>query len=39
MEEWQGVGATHLTVNTMGCGFTSPAQHTDALKQFAELMF
>lgn len=35
---WQAAGATHLTVNTMGCGFTTPAQHLDALRRFAELM-
>jgi probable F420-dependent oxidoreductase len=39
IEEWRAVGATHLTVNTMGCGFTTPGQHIDALKQFAKLMF
>jgi probable F420-dependent oxidoreductase len=38
-EEWQAVGATHLTVNTMGCGFATPGQHIDALRRFAEMMF
>jgi probable F420-dependent oxidoreductase len=38
-EEWQAVGATHLTVNTMGCGFATPGQHIDALRRFAEAMF
>jgi probable F420-dependent oxidoreductase len=38
-EEWQAAGATHLTVNTMGCGFTAPGQHIDALRRFAEAMF
>jgi probable F420-dependent oxidoreductase len=32
----QELGASHLTVNTMGCGFTAPSAHLDALKQFAE---
>jgi probable F420-dependent oxidoreductase len=36
---WQAVGATHITVNTMGSGFTSPAQHLEALRRFAEVMF
>jgi probable F420-dependent oxidoreductase len=38
MDEWQHVGATHFTVNTMGCGFTSAQQHLDALAHFAETM-
>ncbi len=39
LTEWQAAGATHLTVNTMGCGFTRPTQHIDALRHFAESMF
>ncbi|MCC9078129.1 LLM class F420-dependent oxidoreductase [Litorilinea aerophila] len=35
MEEWQAVGATHMTVNTMGCGFATPAEHMAALERFA----
>ncbi len=31
------LGATHLTVNTMGCGFETPTAHLKALKQFAHL--
>jgi probable F420-dependent oxidoreductase len=31
------LGATHLTVNTMSCGFVSPADHIKALEQFARL--
>jgi len=38
MEGWQAVGATHLTVNTMGCGFQTPDQHVVALRRFMELM-
>ncbi|RIK39720.1 MAG: LLM class F420-dependent oxidoreductase [Chloroflexi bacterium] len=34
--EWQAVGATHLTVNTMGAGFARPAQHIEALRHFAQ---
>jgi probable F420-dependent oxidoreductase len=36
IEEWKGVGATHLTVNTMASGFTKPEQHIHALRHFAE---
>jgi probable F420-dependent oxidoreductase len=33
---WEELGATHLTVNTMGCGYETPSAHVDALKRFAE---
>ncbi len=32
---WQAVGATHLTLNTMGRGFNTPAAHLSALHVFA----
>jgi probable F420-dependent oxidoreductase len=35
---WQEAGATHLSVNTMGCGFATPADHMHALRTFAEAM-
>jgi hypothetical protein len=31
------MGTTHLTVNTMGCGFETPSAHITALKKFAEM--
>lgn len=33
VESWRGLGATHLSVNTMGMRFTSPQQHIDALRR------
>ncbi len=30
---WQGLGATHLCINTMGASFSSPQQHIDALRR------
>jgi len=33
--EWQAAGATHLTFNTMGSGFTTPQEHVRAIEQFA----
>lgn len=36
IQDWQDVGATHLSVNTMGCGFATPADHLTALRTFAE---
>jgi probable F420-dependent oxidoreductase len=38
IDEWQGVGASHLTVNTMGSGFKHPDEHIKALRHFAERM-
>lgn len=32
---WRALGATHLCVNTMGMGYTSPQQHIDALQRVA----
>lgn len=32
---WEEVGASQLSINTMGCGFTMPRQHLDALTQIA----
>ncbi len=32
-DKWRSLGATHLCVNTMGAGFTSPQQHIDALRR------
>jgi probable F420-dependent oxidoreductase len=39
MAEWQAAGATHFSVNTMGCGFATPDQHIAALRRFQEEMF
>jgi probable F420-dependent oxidoreductase len=35
IDECKALDATHLTVNTMGCGYESPSAHLAALKQFA----
>ena len=37
-EEWQAAGASHLSLNTMGAGFTTPQQHIDAIRNFAEMV-
>jgi probable F420-dependent oxidoreductase len=34
--DWNNVGATHLSFNTMGAGFDRPIQHLEAIRQFAE---
>jgi probable F420-dependent oxidoreductase len=39
LQGWQAVGATHASFNTMGCGFTQPAQHLAAIRHFAESVY
>ncbi len=34
---WKEMGVTHLTFNSMGCGYTSPGQHIEAIRRFKEL--
>lgn len=36
IREWQNVGATHMTLNTMGSGFTTPSEHIAAVRRFAK---
>lgn len=36
MAEWDDAGATHISLNTMGAGFTTTAEHLAALRTFAE---
>lgn len=38
LEAWKELGATHLSVNTMKAGFTSPAEHIDAIRRFHEII-
>ena len=35
IQGWQTAGATHISINTMGCGFNTPAKHLAAIKKFA----
>ena len=35
-QAWKNMGATHVSVNTMGLGFTSVDQHIDTLRRFRE---
>ena len=39
LSEWQAVGATHLSFNTMGSGFTTPQEHIQAIQKFARVAF
>ena len=36
IESWKNAGATHLSLDTMGCGFKSPADHIRSLRTFSE---
>ena len=36
VHDWQDLGATHLAVNTMNAGLSSPQQHIDAIRRFKE---
>jgi probable F420-dependent oxidoreductase len=35
-EEWQSLGATHISLNTMNAGFVTVDEHIEALRQFAK---
>lgn len=36
--EWQELGASHASINTMGAGLTSAQAHMEAIQRFAEAM-
>ncbi|MFC1936855.1 LLM class F420-dependent oxidoreductase [Chloroflexota bacterium] len=36
MSEWEAVGATHISLNTMGAGLETAAEHLAAVRHFAE---
>jgi probable F420-dependent oxidoreductase len=35
---WREAGATHITLNTMSCGFDTPDKHIEAIRYFMETM-
>ena len=35
-ERWQALGATHISVQTLGQGYSSWDQHIDAVRRFME---
>ncbi len=35
-EGWRELGATHISINTMGAGFTSPDEHIAAIRSYKE---
>jgi probable F420-dependent oxidoreductase len=38
MEEWQALGATHISVNTMGTGLKTPYEHIEAIRRVREAL-
>ncbi len=36
LADWRAAGATHISLNTMGAGFTTAGEHLVAVRQFAE---
>ena len=39
LEKWKTLGATQVDINTMGCGFITPEQHIQAIRDFARIVF
>ncbi len=35
---WEESGVSHLSVNTMGAGWSAPGQHAEALERFREAL-
>jgi len=35
-EGWRELGATHISINTMGAGFKSPGDHMEAIRRYRE---
>ena len=36
VDDWTSLGATHISINTMGAGFTTVQEHISAIRLFAE---
>jgi probable F420-dependent oxidoreductase len=36
VQTWEALGATHISLNTMGVGFATPAAHLAVIRRFAE---
>lgn len=39
VRSWEGMGATHLAVNTMGSGLHGPDGHIEAIRRFHDVVF
>lgn len=38
LNSWQAAGATHLSLNTMYCGFQTPGRHIEAMRAYAAVI-
>jgi alkanesulfonate monooxygenase SsuD/methylene tetrahydromethanopterin reductase-like flavin-dependent oxidoreductase (luciferase family) len=38
LRDWEALGATHISMNTMGRGFTTPDDHLKAIRTFAKMV-
>jgi probable F420-dependent oxidoreductase len=38
LDTWKKLGATHLNINTMGCGYRTASAHIEAVRRFASFM-
>ena len=38
IQEWKAVGVTHISFNTMACGFDTPAKHLAAVQKIAAIL-
>jgi probable F420-dependent oxidoreductase len=36
--DWEELGITHISINTMGAGYQTPADHIAAIRRFAEVV-
>jgi alkanesulfonate monooxygenase SsuD/methylene tetrahydromethanopterin reductase-like flavin-dependent oxidoreductase (luciferase family) len=38
LQWWRDIGATHVSLNTMGAGLASPQAHVETLRRFVSVM-
>jgi probable F420-dependent oxidoreductase len=38
LQDWQSLGATHISFNTMKAGLNSPSAHIEAMRRFSKVM-
>lgn len=38
LKEWQAIGTTHITINTMGAGLDAPQKHIEGIRKFAQAL-
>ncbi len=38
VQQWQDMGVSYISINTMGCGLSTPGAHIAAIRRFAETL-